>query len=573
MGSYELASRLSYIVWGGPPDEELLRAAGAGELSDRAKLAAQVKRMLADPRAVDRSLRFAYEWLDLGRLDNLRPNESRYPTWDPQLAMDMREETLAYFKHVVWDQKRPMWDLLNAQVTFATPRLAEHYGLKEDWIAADNSQRDTSDRPRSSKGLIALYTFREGGGDVVRDVSVAGEPLNLKIESVKAVEWSSDGLKVKDTTLIATGSAPRRLIDALKKSNEITLEAWITPADTKQEGPARILTLSQSSSARNFTLGQERDQFDVRFRTTKTSTNGIPSVSTPGKTVETKKVHVAYTRDATGRAKLYIDGQQKAAGNIDGDLGNWDAGMRLALGNELTRDRNWRGTFHRVAIYDRALSQAEIQAQTFGPSRYDLSKFPARGGLLTHGSVLTIGGDDASMVTRGLFVLHDLLRGHVDDPPPGLDTSPVPTKPGQSHRVIAEKRIANPQCGGCHRAFEPLAFGLERYDGIGAYFEKDKHGNRLREDGQIVLPGEDQPKSYRTSAELMDLLAGSDRVRKTLTWKVAQWAMGRPMREADSPLLDTIYADAAKNGGTYESLIAALAMSDLVRMTHTESKP
>ena len=174
---------------------------------DRSELQRQVTRMLKDPRAVNRSLQFITEWLNLNRLTSLRPNAERFPDWNAGLAEDMRSETLAYFEDIVWKQRRPLADLLNAQFTYATPQLARHYGLT----------------PKGSES------------DLVR---------------------------------------------------------------------------------------------------------------------------------------------------------------------------------------------------------YDLSATQARGGLLTQGSVLTIGGDDASMVTRGLFVLHDLLRGVVKDPPPGLDTTPVPSEPGLSQRVI-----------------------------------------------------------------------------------------------------------------------------------------
>ena len=125
-------------------------------------------------------------------------------------------------------------------------------------------------------------------------------------------------------------------------------------------------------------------------------------------------------------------------------------------------------------------------------------------------------------------------------------------------------------CGGCHSKFEPLAFGLERFDGVGAYHEKDEHGNKLREDGEILFPGDAKPVSYRSPAELMDLLAASDRVRKTLTWKVAQFALGRPLVAADTPILDEIHESAQKAGGTYSSVITAIVMSDLVRLTPTE---
>ena len=184
--------------------------------------------------------------------------------------------------------------------------------------------------------------------------------------------------------------------------------------------------------------------------------------------------------------------------------------------------------------------------------------------------MLTVGGDEASMVTRGLLVLHELLRGVVKDPPPCVDTTPIPTKAGVSQRVIAEARIANVACGGCHAKFEPLAFGLEKFDGLGTYHETDEHGNKLRDDGEILFPGAAKAVPYGSSAQLMDLLAGSERVRQSITWKVTQFALGRPLVAADAAELDRIHKSAQEGGGTYASLMTAIVSSDLVRMTRTE---
>ena len=175
------------------------------------------------------------------------------------------------------------------------------------------------------------------------------------------------------------------------------------------------------------------------------------------------------------------------------------------------------------------------------------------------------------MVTRGLFVMHDLLRSGVNDPPPCVDTTPVPSKPGLTQRAIAEKRIANKACGGCHGKFEPLAFGLEKFDGLGAFHKTDEHGNPLRDDGEVLFPGTAKPVPYKTSAQLMDLLARSDRVRQCLTWKVTQFAVGRPLGQPDALVLDKIYQEAQKGGGTYASLIRAIIQSDLVQKTQTEA--
>lgn len=339
VSQYELASRMSYIIWGAPPDADLMKAADEGKLADTQQVREQARRMLRDPRAIDRSAQFINDWLNLDRLEIMTPNEERFPTWRPELGRDMRQETLAYFREVAWEEQRPLHALFNAQFTFATPALAKHYGLQ----------------PR-------------------------GEGLQ----------------------------------------------------------------------------------------------------------------------------------------------------------------------------------------------RYDLSTTDSRGGLLTQGAILTVGGDDASMVTRGLFVLHDILRGTVKDPPPGLDTTPVPSKPGLPQRLIAEKRINNEACGGCHARFEPLAFALEKYDGIGAFHERDEHGNQLREDGEILFPGEAKSVEYKTANELMDRLAENDRTQRSLTWKVAQFSLGRPLGAAEARTVDAVHDRAAKAGGSYADVIEAIVTSDLVMLGDTE---
>ncbi len=317
-----------------------MAAADSGDLKDEGKLESQLYSMLDDHRAKARSLEFAYEWLNLGRMDSLQPSPEKFPDWDPELANAMRQETLAVFDEVVWSQGRPLTEVLNTQTTFVSPELAAHYGL------------------------------------------------------------------------------------------------------------------------------------------------------------------------------------------------------RVKRGTETEE----------------------------GTLRFDLSKNPARGGILTHGSVLTMGGDDAPMVTRGLFVLRDLLRGIVKDPPPCLDTTPVPSSPGQSQRAISEERIANNSCGGCHEKFEPLAFGLERFDGLGAYYKRDVFGNRLREDGEVLFPGEEAARPYSKSSQMMDLLAESDRVAETITWKLVQFVMGRPLGARDAIEIKKIFEEGQANGGTYKSLLIAIATSDLMRM-------
>jgi hypothetical protein len=420
--------------------------------------------------------------------------------------------------------------------------------------------------------LIALYRFDEANGDVVRNRADSGDSLDLKIDRPDRVKWSRSGLSVYDSALIATPKAPRRLIEAVKKSKAFSLEAWVTPANTSQEGPARILTLSSGTGERNFTLGQERDRYDLRIRAARTDNNGMPSLAAQSGSASTKLTHLVVTADRSGQARLYVNGEQQASSEVGGSFDKWSDDFRLAIANETTGDRPWLGTYHLVAIYTRALSAEEIAARAPGVGRYDLAKIPFRGGLLTQGSVLTIGGDDGSMVARGLFVLHDLLDSRVGNPPASVDTTPIPTKAGMSMRDAAEARLADSSCSGCHMKFEPLAFGLEKFNGIGGYREVDEHGNQLREDGAILFPDSNEEVRYETSAQLMDLLAGSDRVRLVLTRKLLQFSLGRPLNANDLKEAEKIHEVAQHGGGTYRALMTAILTSDLIRKTRTETE-
>jgi hypothetical protein len=124
----DLASRLSFFLWGAGPDEELIAAANRGALSAPAGLEQQARRMLADPRAAALATRFGSQWLRLQDLDKIHPDARLYPQFDANLAAAMRRETELFFESIVRDD-RDVLDLLTADDTFVNDRLARHYGL------------------------------------------------------------------------------------------------------------------------------------------------------------------------------------------------------------------------------------------------------------------------------------------------------------------------------------------------------------------------------------------------------------------------------------------------------------
>ncbi|MDE2661830.1 MAG: DUF1592 domain-containing protein [Gemmatimonadota bacterium] len=125
----DLASRLSFFLWAASPDDELLTVAAEGRLSDPAVLEAQVRRMLADPRAEALSTRFASQWLRLQDAEDNQPEPYLYPDFTGQLREDLVRETQLFFDHLVRED-RSLLELFTADYTFLNERLAGHYGIE-----------------------------------------------------------------------------------------------------------------------------------------------------------------------------------------------------------------------------------------------------------------------------------------------------------------------------------------------------------------------------------------------------------------------------------------------------------
>jgi hypothetical protein len=124
----DLASRLSFFLWGMPPDDELMAAATSGKLATTAALERQVRKMLADPRSDALGTRFAAQWLRLQDIDKVHPDPNFYPNFDDNLAAHMRQETILFFNTLVRED-RSLLDLYRADFTVLNERLARHYGI------------------------------------------------------------------------------------------------------------------------------------------------------------------------------------------------------------------------------------------------------------------------------------------------------------------------------------------------------------------------------------------------------------------------------------------------------------
>jgi hypothetical protein len=151
----DLASRLSFFIWGLPPDQDLIDAAGRRELSTLAGIEKQARRMLADPRASALADRFAAQWLRLQDVDKVHPDPNFYPNFDENLASAMRTETKMFFQSLV-KEDRSVLDLLTADYTFLNERLARHYGISG---VIGNQFRRVTYPDASRRGILGQGTM------------------------------------------------------------------------------------------------------------------------------------------------------------------------------------------------------------------------------------------------------------------------------------------------------------------------------------------------------------------------------------------------------------------------------
>jgi hypothetical protein len=128
LSDVDLASRLSFFLWGTLPDQPLMKAATDGTLRNPALFDKQVARMIADPRSRALSTRFAAQWLRLQDVDKIRPDGLLFPYWDGSLSEAFVKETELFFDSIV-RENRSVLDLITADYTFVNERLARHYGI------------------------------------------------------------------------------------------------------------------------------------------------------------------------------------------------------------------------------------------------------------------------------------------------------------------------------------------------------------------------------------------------------------------------------------------------------------
>ncbi len=188
-----------------------------------------------------------------------------------------------------------------------------------------------------------------------------------------------------------------------------------------------------------------------------------------------------------------------------------------------------------------------------------------RAGVLTHASVLTVhaSAEDASPILRGKFVRERLLCQPVPPPPPDAVISLPRFDPAETKKERFARHRMAPACASCHRMMDPIGFGFEHYDSIGAW--RDREAERAVDATGVLGSTGDADTAFDGALELGRRLAASPRVRRCVATQWMRAALGRTERAEDAPSLDAAYAAFAAAGFDGRALLVAIARSDAFR--------
>lgn len=175
--NWEMASRLSYFLWASIPDDELRRAAAAGELSTEPGIKRQVQRMLADPKARRLATEFFGQWLGFYHFDQHKGvDTSRFTEFTDDVRGAMYDEAVSFFEHVI-RKDRPVREMLFADYTFLNKPLARFYGVKKEIKATE--------QPELVEGAGAFHR----GGLLRLGAVLTATSAPLRTSPVKRGDW------------------------------------------------------------------------------------------------------------------------------------------------------------------------------------------------------------------------------------------------------------------------------------------------------------------------------------------------------------------------------------------------
>ena len=217
---------------------------------------------------------------------------------------------------------------------------------------------------RFEGSMIAKYMFETGQGSTAYDTSGVSPEADLTLSG--NITWDSAWgvIFAQGSQAQASTSASSKLTTMIQESGEYSIEVWAAPANVAQTN-AWLVSYSGSNTTRNATLGQAAEQYEGFTRSSVTDTNGMPPLvtTTTNGAAQAALQHVVLTYDPVNGQQIYVNGvftgdKDPSAG---GSLANWDSTFALVLGNETSGQRQWLGEIKLVAVYNTALTPAQVQ--------------------------------------------------------------------------------------------------------------------------------------------------------------------------------------------------------------------
>ena len=215
---------------------------------------------------------------------------------------------------------------------------------------------------RYNGNVIGMWEFKTGSGTVAYDTSGVEPAIDLTLSG--DVTWVGGwGINVRSGKAQGSTTTSKKLHDLIKATGEYTIEAWVAPGNVAQE-ESRIVSYSGGVMARNFMLGQTLYSYDFHNRSSSSNQNGDPKLMTSAddEDLQATLQHVVATYDPVNGRRIYVNGEftEDADPVAGGTLGDWDDTFALVLGNEVSGDRQFQGVFRMVAIFNRAITPAQI---------------------------------------------------------------------------------------------------------------------------------------------------------------------------------------------------------------------
>jgi hypothetical protein len=226
-------------------------------------------------------------------------------------------------------------------------------------------------RGRVTFGLVGIWEFDDmggAGGNLITDSSGITPLVQPTITlNGGTVSWLPTSLRIESPVSIRTPVEVNRMIEKCARANACTLEAWVTTPSNTQIGigtppePARIVSFApENGGTHHISIGQLNGEWVAQVRNANPMTEPHGGVGLRAPSMIGQSTHLVITTDMTTR-KLYVDGVLAAEDALGGALmGVWNANRALVLAGEPNGNGGWVGTFHLVAMYERALDATEV---------------------------------------------------------------------------------------------------------------------------------------------------------------------------------------------------------------------